>query len=300
MKIGSQLLGILCAVPRVRAVLRFEGDADAEIEDDDDDDRPRVLPRHLQTKSGQPVSPRTHEPSLKRRGLCFSLAKGADRPGRAPRRSHRAWPLRRFDERAKRRRCPLRRGHLLSTRPILLHTRKLIQVEVHTQVCVPVAFADAALSSAAHRPTCLVFAVLSSSKRPAKADGASTDSGTSAIAPTETSVLVHRPADDLFDFCSSLSASSFESEHLFVFTAPPPIRDLSAEPPPTSIARLEPSRRRLPSFEPRPLRRRSSHGQQPSRHVDKRIKRPCPPQHQHFARRLDSEPVLTALDNQPK
>jgi hypothetical protein len=237
------------------------------------------------------VSPRTHEPSLKRRGLCFSLAKSADRPGRAPRRSHRAGPLRRFDERAKRRRCPLRRGHLLSARPILLHTRQLIQVEVHTQVCVPVAFADAALYSAAHRPTCSVFAVLSSSKRPAKAYGASTDSGTSAIAPTETSVLVHRPADDLFDFFSSLSASPFESEHLFVFTAPPPIRDLSAEPPPTSNARLG----RLPRFGPR-LRQ----GQQPSRHVDERAERPCPPQHRRFTRRLDSEPILTSLDNQPK
>jgi hypothetical protein len=81
---------------------------------------------------------------------------------------------------------------------------------------------------------------------------------------------------------------------------PPPIGDQSEEPPPTSYARLGPSRRRLPRFEPRPLRRRSSHGQQPSRHVDERVERPCPLQHGQFARRLDSEPVLTALDNQPK
>jgi hypothetical protein len=99
------------------------------------------------------------------------------RPGQAPlvrRRSHRAVSLRRFDERAKRRLCPLRRRHLLSARPILVHTRQLIQtesgrcgdVEVHTSVCVPVAFAAAALSSAAHRPSCSDIAVLSSSKRP--------------------------------------------------------------------------------------------------------------------------------------
>jgi hypothetical protein len=92
-------------------------------------------------------------------------------------------------------------------------------------------------------------------------------------------------------FCSSFSASSCESEMLFVRTAAPPIRDQSEESPPTSNARLEPSRRRLRRFGPRPLRRRSSHGQQPSRHVDECVERPCPSQHRQFARRLDSEPA---------
>jgi hypothetical protein len=65
MMLCSLLLGILCAVPRVGAVLRFDVDADAEIEDDDDDDdRPHVMPRRRQTKSGQPVSSRTDEPSI--------------------------------------------------------------------------------------------------------------------------------------------------------------------------------------------------------------------------------------------
>jgi hypothetical protein len=51
--ICALLLGILCAVPRVGAVLRFDGDCSSEIEDDAEDDRPRVLPRRRQTKSGQ-------------------------------------------------------------------------------------------------------------------------------------------------------------------------------------------------------------------------------------------------------
>jgi hypothetical protein len=52
----------------------------------------------------------------------------------------------------------------------------------------------------------------------------------------------------------------------------------------------DPSRPRRPRIGTRPLRRRSSHGQQPSR-VDERVERLCPPQHRQFARRHDSEPA---------
>jgi hypothetical protein len=177
MMICALLLGIICAVARVGAVLRFDGDADAEIEDVVVYDRPRVLPRRRQTKSGQPVGPRTDEPSIKRHGLCFSLAKGAD-----------VVPAERLlsvGGRTARGRCAasmnepnddvvLCDGDTSYRRSILVHIRQLIQkesgrcgdFEVHTSVCVPVAFAAAASSSAAHRPTCFVFAVLSSSKRP--------------------------------------------------------------------------------------------------------------------------------------
>jgi hypothetical protein len=125
MKTCSLLHGILCAVPRVGAALRFDGDADAEIEDDADDDRPRVFPRSRQTKSGQ-------------------WNRGASRHGR------------------------------LTAVRVLLNVISL----------------------------------------------------------------------------------SFESELLFALPAPPPIGDQSEEPPPTSNARLEPSRRRLPRFGTMPLRRR--------------------------------------------
>jgi hypothetical protein len=164
----DDMCGILCAVPRVGAALRFDGDGDAEIENVDDDDRPRGLPWRRQSKSGQPVSPRTDEPSFKRRGLCFSLAKGA---GVVPA-ERLPGPLRRFDERAKRRRCPLRRRHLLSAftpdnKPkrradaavLSRYMRRFVSRRIRCRCFV-------LCCSPSH--TCSVFAVLSSSERPSQ------------------------------------------------------------------------------------------------------------------------------------
>jgi hypothetical protein len=82
MMLCSLLLGILGAVPRVGAALRFDVDADAVIEDDDDDDyRPRVMPRRRQTKSGQPVGPRTDEPSIQGARFLLLACKRAPNTG---------------------------------------------------------------------------------------------------------------------------------------------------------------------------------------------------------------------------
>jgi hypothetical protein len=174
-------------------------------------------------------------------------------------------------------------------------------IGLRTSICVPCAVAAGASSFPAHpshplcrRPAC---SLRQNARRGRRRIGRErricllTDRDKRSPQPTRRRFV---------RLCSAFSASSFESELLFVFTAPPPIRDQSEEPTPTSNARLMRSRRRLSRLGPRPLRRLSSRGQQPSRHVDERVERACTPQHRQFARRLDSEPVLTALDNQPK
>jgi hypothetical protein len=102
-------------------------------------------------------------------------------------------------------------------------------------------------------------------------------------------------------FCPAFSASSFESELRPQLDSADDTWRPVEQPPPTSNAQFEPSRRRLPRFRPRLRRRRSRHGSLPSQHVHERPEGPRLPHTDSSLDDLIRKPhVLAALDNQPK